>query len=90
MLPALRQVRNYVYQQLAMQLRPSLEGVVKHNDVPAGTAYDFNSVDCARRSIRNMSESILGSLKEPAIQERLLQRYGTGRVLVTLVLINTS
>jgi hypothetical protein len=71
------QVRHYVYQQLAQQLRPELEGVIKANDVPPGTPYEFNAQQCARRQLRNTSESILGSLESPDIQEQLLRRCGT-------------
>jgi aminopeptidase N len=69
------QVRQYVYQQLAQQLRPSLDNVLKQNDVSAGTPYQFNAVDCARRSIKNMSQAVLGSLDDAAIQEQLLQKF---------------
>jgi hypothetical protein len=68
------QVRHYLYQELALQLRPVLEGVIKANDVPPGTPYEFNAAACARRYIRNMSQSILGSLDDQSIQDALLQR----------------
>jgi aminopeptidase N len=63
-----------VYQQLAVQLRPDLEAVMKANDVPPGTPYTFNAQESGRRFIRNFAESILGSLDEPQIQEQLLRR----------------
>jgi aminopeptidase N len=69
------QVRQYVYQQLARQLRPELEAVIAANDVPPGTPYAFNAAESGRRSARNMAESILGSLPEPDVQERLLTRF---------------
>eukprot|EP00775_Hariotina_reticulata_P008908 gene8909-9085_t len=68
-------VRHYLYQELALQLRPVLEGVIKSNDVPPGTPYEFNAAACARRYIRNMSQSILGSLDDEQIQEALLRRF---------------
>jgi hypothetical protein len=74
------QVRQYVYQQLARQLRPELEAVVAANDVPPGTPYAFNAAESGRRSARNMAESILGSLPEPDVQERLLRRWVGGWV----------
>jgi hypothetical protein len=77
------QVRHYVYQQLAQQLRPDLEGVIKANDVPPGTPYEFNAQQCARRQLRNMSESILGSLESPDIQEQLLRRCGNLPIALT-------
>jgi hypothetical protein len=68
------QVRHYVYQQLAAQLRPELESVMKANAVPAGTPYVFNAKESGRRFIRNFAESIVGSLDDAEIQERLLRR----------------
>lgn len=68
------QVRHYVYQQLALQLRPSLHTIIKTNTVSAGTPYEFNAQQAARRYIRNMAESIVGSLDEPEVQEQLLRR----------------
>jgi len=69
------QVRHYVYQQLARQLRPELESVIKANDVPPGTPYEFNAKESGRRYFRNLAESVVGSLDEPEIQERLLRRF---------------
>eukprot|EP00878_Enallax_costatus_P011824 GHUV01012345.1.p1 GENE.GHUV01012345.1~~GHUV01012345.1.p1 ORF type:complete len:544 (+),score=203.91 GHUV01012345.1:419-2050(+) len=69
------QVRDYVYKQLAHQLRPSLDNLLKQNEVDAGTPYTFNSVEAARRAIKNMSQSILGSLTDAAVQEQLLQKF---------------
>lgn len=89
------QVRHYVYQQLAQQLRPQLEAAIKANDVPPGTPYEFNAQQCARRVLRNMSESILGSLESPEIQEQLLRRFReatnmTDRMAALTVLCDTD
>lgn len=69
------QVRHYVYQQLAKQLRPELEGVMKTNEVPPGTPYVFNATESGRRFVRNFAESILGALDDAEVQERLLRRF---------------
>jgi aminopeptidase N len=59
------QVRHYVYQQLALQLRPQLDAVMKATEVPPGTPYVFNAQESGRRFIRNFAESIVGSLDDP-------------------------
>lgn len=64
-----------MYQELARQLRPELEAVIAANEVPPGTPYVFNAKEAGRRFIRNFADSIVGSLDEPEIQERLLRRY---------------
>lgn len=64
-----------MYQQLAHQLRPELEGVIAANTLPPGTPYEFNAAAAARRAVRNMSEAILGSLPDPAVQQQLLRRF---------------
>lgn len=63
-----------MYQQLAKQLRPELEGVMKANEVPPGTPYVFNAQESGRRFVRNFAESILGALDDDEVQERLLRR----------------
>lgn len=72
------QVRHYVYQQLALQLRPQLDAVMKATEVPPGTPYVFNAQESGRRFIRNFAESIVGSLDDPEVQEALLRRWGLG------------
>jgi hypothetical protein len=47
---------------------------MKANDVPAGTPYVFNAKESGRRFLRNFAESIVGSLEDEEIQERLLRR----------------
>lgn len=85
------QVRHYVYQQLAKQLRPELEAVMKANDVPAGTPYVFNAQESGRRFVRNFAESILGALDDAEVQERLLRRcVGVFRGCRVLVWVGVS
>eukprot|EP00879_Flechtneria_rotunda_P017716 GHRR01018571.1.p1 GENE.GHRR01018571.1~~GHRR01018571.1.p1 ORF type:complete len:756 (+),score=282.34 GHRR01018571.1:954-3221(+) len=69
------QIRHYVYQQLAMQLRPVLEQLTKQNQMPPGTPYEFNATAAAKRAISNMAQSIVGSLDDAEIQEQLLRRF---------------
>eukprot|EP00879_Flechtneria_rotunda_P025695 GHRR01027332.1.p4 GENE.GHRR01027332.1~~GHRR01027332.1.p4 ORF type:complete len:105 (-),score=36.59 GHRR01027332.1:1050-1364(-) len=69
------QIRHYVYQQLAMQLRPVLEQLTKQNQMPPGTPYEFNATAAAKRAISNMAQSIVGSLDDAEIQEQLLRRW---------------
>jgi aminopeptidase N len=47
------QVRSFVFETLARELRPEWEAAVRANDDPADKPYDFNSADCARRSLKN-------------------------------------
>lgn len=47
-------------QELAQQLRPELEAVVKANDAPAGQPYVFNAAECGKRAIKN--KALVGPL----------------------------
>ncbi|GLC52687.1 hypothetical protein PLESTB_000657300 [Pleodorina starrii] len=73
--PLLHHVRMYVVKQLALQLRPELETLVKSNDDPAGEPYHFNAAACARRAIKNRCLAMLSSLEEPEITSMLLDRF---------------
>lgn len=46
---ALHKTRNFVVKQLAAQLRPELEALVKQNDSHPGEPYVFNAQACAKR-----------------------------------------
>ncbi|EFJ47753.1 hypothetical protein VOLCADRAFT_81369 [Volvox carteri f. nagariensis] len=73
--PLLHHVRMYVVKQLALQLRPELEALVKANDDPADQPYQFTAAACARRAIKNRSLAMLSSLEEPEITAMLLNRF---------------
>jgi hypothetical protein len=75
-------VRKYVYQQLAAQLRPTLERLVKENDAAPGEPFVFNSAASAKRDIKNHSLALLAFLEEEAVIEDLLNRWGDVGVTV--------
>lgn len=68
------EVRHYVNKQLAAQLRPELEALVKANDSAPGEAYEFNAAHAARRAIKNKSLALLSTLDDPDIEQQLLRR----------------
>ncbi len=49
----------YVVKQLAAQLRPELESLIKSHDDAPGTPYAFRADACARRAIKNKALSML-------------------------------
>jgi aminopeptidase N len=72
------EVRRYVYRQLAAQLRPLLEQIVKDNDDEPGAPFVFNAQAAARRDLKNHALALMSFLEEPEVTEELLKRYERG------------
>lgn len=61
--------------QLAQQLRPQLEAIVKKNDAAAGEVYSPDAKSAARRAIKNKALAYLAALGDDAVTQQILERF---------------
>lgn len=69
--------RKFVVKQLAQQLRPQLEAIVKLNDAAANEVYSPDAKSAARRAVKNKALAYLAALGEESVTQQVLNRFRT-------------
>ena len=67
--------RKFVVKQLAQQLRPQLEAIVKHNDAATGEVYSPDAESAARRAVKNKALAYLAALGDESVTQQVLARF---------------